>query len=179
METLWLTCYCHADCQPLKNIMRLPEKEAFALAKQLAQAHPGTTAFYRFADFENYYPRRMKTDRLLLEKFCSLGGQPREKHPLSFVLGTSDYLYEWFDRGTILRLPLEAVLPERVSFTLGDSMSVLSRQGDVTLLTLPMLLSAMESHPRGPSGYLAQMQKEYHYIEVQVWDDVVLPQEEP
>ncbi len=40
-------------CYP--NIIRLPQKEAFALASVFAESHPETTAFYRFTDFENYY----------------------------------------------------------------------------------------------------------------------------
>lgn len=47
-----LVKYCHPDCAPLKNIMRLPKSEAFALAASFAKVHPGTTAFYRFADFD-------------------------------------------------------------------------------------------------------------------------------
>ena len=45
--------------------MRLPKKEAFALASALAELHPETTAFYRFADFEKYYALRKKQDECL------------------------------------------------------------------------------------------------------------------
>ena len=54
-EELMLVNYCHHDCAPLRNIMRLPKEEAFALVEKMAAQHPETTAFYRFADFENYY----------------------------------------------------------------------------------------------------------------------------
>lgn len=39
-DELILINYCHPDCTPLKNIMRLPEAEAFALAHELVEAHP-------------------------------------------------------------------------------------------------------------------------------------------
>ena len=57
-DQLVLVNYCHPGCVPLKNIMRLPEAQAFQLAQRLAEEHPETTAFYRFADFANYYALR-------------------------------------------------------------------------------------------------------------------------
>ncbi len=63
--------------------MRLPEAEAFQLAHKLARKHPDTTAFYRFADFNNYYALRKKQDEYLYSRFVELGGSPEEKHPLS------------------------------------------------------------------------------------------------
>ena len=40
---LVLVTYCHPDCVPLRNIIRLPKAEAFSLARSLAEAHPDTT----------------------------------------------------------------------------------------------------------------------------------------
>lgn len=177
MEPLWLEYYCHPDCEPLKNIMRLPREEAFALAKALADAHPETTAFYRFADFANYYPRRLVTDRAMLGRFLALGGRPKSEHPLSFVLGSSDYLHQWFGSGKVLRLPLSAVPGDLLTFTLGDSMSTLTRDGELTLLTLPMLEAAMAQHPEGAKGWLRDAQKTHTYIEAQLWGDLALPEE--
>ena len=177
MKGLWLEHYCYGDLQPLKNIMRLPREEAFSMAEKLSDTHPETTAFYRFKDFENYYPLRLETDKMLYERFCALGGKPREKHPLSFVLGRSDYLHHWFGDGNIIRIPLTWIEPEIVSFTLGDSMSTLDRQGSLTMLTFPMLEAEMACHPEGAAGWLRDMQAEYHYIEAQVWGDVSLPEE--
>lgn len=172
MDTLWLEYYCHPDCEPLKNIMRLPREEAFALAKQLADAHPETTAFYRFADFENYYPRRLRTDVLLLEMFQKLGGRAQYNHPLSFVLGSSEYLHQWFGSGKILRIPLSAVAGDAVSFTVGDSMSTLSKEGSLQMFTLPMLKAAVRSHLEGAQGWFRETLQGHQYIEAQVWGEI-------
>ncbi len=177
METLWLEYYCHPDCEPLKNIMRLPREEAFALAKELSDAHPETTAFYRFADFENYYPRRLKTDGLMLDMFRELGGKPQSEHPLSFVLGSSDYLHQWFGSGKVLRIPLLSIPQDIISFTIGDSMSTLAKQGRLDMFTLPMLKEAVKKHPEGAQGWLRDTLEGQYYIEVQVWGDVALPEE--
>ncbi len=53
-QELMLVNYCHPDCVPMMNIMRLPEEEAYAKAYEMAAQHPETTAFYRFADFETF-----------------------------------------------------------------------------------------------------------------------------
>ena len=73
-QELVLVNYCHPDCAPLRNIMRLPKDEAFSLARSLAAAHPNTTAFYRFADFENYYALRTRQDAYLHAQFLEQGG---------------------------------------------------------------------------------------------------------
>ena len=87
--------------------MRLPEKQAFEKAGELARKNPETNAFYRFADFENYYPRRLKADSIIYRLFIELGGKPKEKHPLSFALQDSRYLDNWFGNGIITRIPLK------------------------------------------------------------------------
>ena len=128
IDDLCLVNYCHRSCTPRLNIMRLSKEEAFALAREMAERNRETTAFYRFADFENYYPRRLQTDKLLCDRFLELGGKPVEQHPLSFVLQGSDYLDNWFDCGVITTVPLALVPGDFVSFTLVDSMAALERQ---------------------------------------------------
>lgn len=168
---LRLVNYCHKNCAPLRNIMRLPREQAFALARELAEANRNTTAFYRFADFEHYYPERLQTDALLRARFMELGGRPAQKHPLSFVLQGSDYLDDWFDHGIVTTVPLDRVPAEAVSFTLGDSMASLKRDGGLTMLTKDMLLHAIEDFDGTPEDFLADAAGGYHYIEAQVWDD--------
>ena len=120
-DELYIVNYCHQNCIPLKNIVRLPEREAFSLAHDLAVKNPNTTAFFRFADFKNYYSLRINQDNYLYKMFISLGGKPKEKHPLSFVFQGSDFLNTWFDNGIITKLSLKDISSEFVSFTLGDS----------------------------------------------------------
>ena len=54
MERLYITHYYYPGTDPWKNIMLLPEDEAFRVAGELAATHPETTSFGRFADFGNY-----------------------------------------------------------------------------------------------------------------------------
>ena len=143
-KQLYIINYCHNNCEPLKNIMRLPKNEAFALAEKLAEENKGRTAFWRFADFAVYYPERLVTDKLLYERFVSMGGKPQEVHPLSFVLQGSEYLDNWFDNGIVTKVPLSRISPEHISFTLGDSMSTLKRNGDIRMLSKEKLLQSVQ-----------------------------------
>ncbi|MDE6293386.1 MAG: hypothetical protein K2L88_02045, partial [Clostridiales bacterium] len=109
VSDLYIVNYCHKSCEPLLNIMRLPKEQAFDLARKMAIDNKDTTAFYRFADFENYYPERLKTDELLYNRFIELGGKPKQQHPLSFVLQGSDFLDRWFDGGIVTKIPLDII----------------------------------------------------------------------
>ena len=169
LDELVLTNYCHPDCRPLMNIMRLNREDAFGLAREMAEQHPETTAFYRFADFDNYYELRKAQDAYLYCRFRELGGQPEETHPLSFVIGDSDYLREWFGNGTETKLPLKGIAPEHISFTVGDSGAIYQRDGAVELLTMEGFASLLDEYDGSVSALLKS--KGRGYVEVQLWSD--------
>ena len=171
-DDLYIVNYCHPNCVPLKNIMRLPKEEAFALAYEMALKNKDTTAFYRFADFENYYPERLKTDELLYSQFIGMGGMPTEKHPLSFVLHGSEYLNEWFGKGIVTKIPLNSIPDSCISFTYGDSMAVLKKQGSFKMLTKDMLIKAMSDYNGSAIDFIRYIGDKYCYMEVQVWCDI-------
>ena len=52
LDELYIVNYCHQKCIPLKNIVRLPEREAFSFAHNLAVRNPNTTDFFRFDEGE-------------------------------------------------------------------------------------------------------------------------------
>lgn len=163
--------YCHSSCMPLKNIMRLPKEEAFSLAYEMAAKNKNTTAFYRFADFENYYPRRLKTDQLLYNTFLTLGGHPQTEHPLSFVLQGSEYLDKWFDQGRVVKIPLKDIPSEFISFTYGDSMAVLNRNEKLHMVTKEQLTESIRSFNGTMDEYMMEISNKHRYIEVQLWND--------
>lgn len=171
VDDLQIANYCHRNCAPLQNIMCLPKEEAFALAYEMAAQNKNTTAFYRFTDFENYYPERLQTDALLYNRFKELGGNPLREHPLSFVLQGSEYLNAWFDDGIVTAIPLGRIPSDCISFTYGDSMSVLRKFGAFTMLTKDMLLQEIANYDGSLEEFLSAVAKQYKYIEAQVWTD--------
>ena len=166
---LILVNYCYPDCTPLMNIMRLPKAEAFQLANKLAETHPDTTAFYRFADFDNYYALREKQDHYLYSRFIELGGMPEEKHPLSFVIESSDYLRNWFGNGIETKLPLKDIAPQHISFTIGDSGAEFQKNGYVDLLTMDNLYQRITKYSGDFEAFINATER--HYVEVQLWSD--------
>ena len=170
-DELYIVNYCHPDCEPFMNICRLPKEEAFSKARKMAAAHPDTTAFFRFADFDNYYPLRMKQDKELYSLFVSLGGKPKEKHPLSFVLQGSEYLDHWFGNGTVSRLDLKDIPAEFISFTLGDSGAVFEKSGKLTVHTKETLLKMIREYQGSINDFMDEVKEKYDYIEAQLWND--------
>lgn len=169
LNKLMLVNYCHPDCVPLKNIMRLSKEEAFKMAKELSDTHPETTAFYRFSDFENYYTLREAQDEHLYNEFVKLGGSPKTKHPLSFVLEGSSYLEEWFGKGIETRIPLNIIDERHVSFTLGDSGAEYGRNGFVKVLMSKELRSLLADYNGSYTDFISSTGKQY--VEVQLWSD--------
>lgn len=170
-DQLYIVNYCHRNCIPLKNILRLPKEDAFLLAYEMASKNPNTTAFYRFANFDNYYNLRSNQDQQLYNLFISLGGNPKEKHPLSFALQGSKYLNNWFDNGIITKLLLKNIPSEFISFTLGDSGAILGKKETLTMYTKEILINIMEEYDGTIDEFMNKIIKKYYYIEVQLWND--------
>lgn len=154
--------------------MRLPKEQAFAKARELAQNNPKTTAFYRFADFETYYPQRLKADDTMHEAFVALGGKPEEKHPLSFVLNGSEFLHKWFGYGSAVRIPLADIPSEQISFTYGDSVATMTKTGRIPLITKEALWDEIVNHTGTLEEYIRSIEHTFHYIEAQVWCDAIV-----
>lgn len=166
--------YCHPGCEPFRNIMRLPKEEAFRFARELAEKNPQSTAFYRFADFENYYSHRIKTDTELYRRFTACGGRPAQAHPLSFVLGGSDFLHSWFGGGQVYCLPLCAVPPEAVSFTAGDSCAATERGRNCAFYTKTQLAERLCEYSGTAEAFFQEIVRSCTYIEAQLWEDACL-----
>lgn len=171
MDDLYITHYYYPGTDPWKNIMLLPEEEAFRKAEELAKAHPDTTSFGRFADFENYYPARKRADDYVREAFIKNGGSPKLMHPYSFVLGECEYLQKWFDTSDKLVFKLSDIPDDQVSFTLGDSCALLINGVEPEVLSKTMLLEGIRACGGSLEEYCKKsLSKGYAYIEVQLWD---------
>ena len=170
MEKLFVTHYYFPGTDPWKNIMNLPEEEAFQMAAKLASEHPDTTSFGRFADFKNYYPERKRADEYVREAFINLGGRPKQLHPYSFVLMECEYLRKWFDTNDKIVFDLDDIPDDQVSFTLGDSCALLIHGETPVVLTKEMLLDGIKACGGSTEKYFKESLGKYAYVEVQLWD---------
>ena len=169
MEKLFITHYFFPGTDPWKNIMNLPEKEAFEVAAKLASEHPDTTSFGRFADVVNYYPNRKRADEYVREAFIKLGGKPKLLHPYSFVLMECEYLRDWFDTTDKIVFDLDDIPDDQISFTLGDSCALLIHGETPAVLTKTMLLEGIEASG-STDNYFKESLGKYAYVEVQLWN---------
>lgn len=172
MDKLYITHYYYPGTDPWKNIMLLPEEEAFRKAEELAKAHPDTTSFGRFADFENYYPARKKADAFVREKFIESGGRPKLSNPYSFTLLESEYLKEWFNSSDKIIIDLDDIPDDQVSFTLGDSCALMIHGEEPVVLTKKLLYERIEAFDGSVDVFLKESLGKYAYVEVQLWDRI-------
>ena len=169
IEAIYLTHYFYPGTDPWKNIMLLPEDEAFRIAGKLAAAHPETTSFGRFADFRNYYPARKKADEYVRGKFAALGGKPVLAHPYSFTLMECEYLRKWFSNGEKIVISLEDVPDDQISFTIGDSCAQIINGMEPEILTKEMLMKRIRSCGGSVSSFLEESLGKFAYVEAQLW----------
>ena len=172
MDRLYITHYYYPGTDPWKNIMLLPEDEAFRVAGELAAAHPETTSFGRFADFRNYYPARKKADEYVWGRFVEAGGKPALAHPYSFTLMDCEYLRKWFSDGEKIMLDLDDIPDDQISFTLGDSCAMMIHGMEPDVLTKAHLFERIEACGGSVDTFLKESLGRYAYVEVQLWDRI-------
>lgn len=169
MDGIFLTHYYFSGTDPWKNIMLLSEEESFSVAKELADEHPGEPSFGRFADYENYYPARKAADEYVRRCFISRGGDPELTNPYAFTLGECDFLNKWFSNGEKLILNLNDIPDSQISFTMGDSCSLVMRGESPEVMTKAMLLDKIRSSGDSVEALLHMLPEGFGYIEAQLW----------
>jgi hypothetical protein len=175
---LFLVNYRTIKCERLKSITRLSEKEAFeAAAKLYEENHRDTTdGFQRFADFDTYYPHRIKTEKWLYDQFIAAGGKPQTRHPLYFFVHEWDAVERAWDgkvEKVVEKIALDDIDPYDVSFVMGDSMKAVNQPDDFPLFMKDELLALINSHDNDINKLLdfAYQQADMRAIEAHIWND--------
>jgi len=170
----FLTHYYEASSGPFRSLSDLSIIEAEKIQAEIR------TASNRFASQRSidYITIRNTLETHIRNLFIEKGGKPIRNRPHYLILGTCDWVKNWYLDGRVITLPLKLFDLDVISFTYGDSFPTMRfndgcpYRGQVyTLVELPMLIS-MYGLPqvwnadgkRGPE----------RYIEAQVWDDAVI-----
>lgn len=170
----FLTHYFDAARGPLRSLTALSAQDADRIQAQIC-AEAECFASQRSPD---YLAIRREIEARIRELFIVKGGQPERSTPHYFVVGACEWVLSWYADGRALRVPLNALDPQTVSLTYGDSFPAMRYQdgspwrGQVyTLAELPALVQEYglpqvwnADGQRGPD----------RYIEAQLWSDAPL-----
>jgi hypothetical protein len=182
----YLTYYYSIDKEPFQSLSALSDEEAIDIMEKLCD---DTLFGARFKNPAQYLKDRKDTEQWVREGFSAKGGRPKDKYPISMVLGSSKWLIEAApDRkkhGEI-RIPLSVFRECDVSFTYPDSM--ISRwfgrdkpieyyQAELhgKVFTIPEILSIVEKKGMPEENWETNLPKSLApYIEAQVWNRELL-----
>ena len=116
-EINYLYHYYNKDEPPFRTLTSLAYNEAKVV---ICSELPENAKF----DVDNFLEKRYERDKLLREKFISIGGKPIRTSPVYFTLGPNEGMKTWFNKPDWIKIPFIDFDPLTVSFTYGDSFAV-------------------------------------------------------
>jgi len=143
------------------NICSLPDFEALRVLDRLRRKFRPTLK-------PNYLPRRRATEQWLAEAASALLGRRFDQGPGYFFLGDFSYTLD-LSRPAALMIPLSTLPVDAITFTLGDSMSVVeqARRRVYSLDEMVALFAAGDAV--AGFGLSDRCGFQDRFIEVQVW----------
>ena len=150
------------------SITEYNTQQQFDIAKKLAQCDG--RALRRFDKFEEYISRRVKTEEWLYEMFLEINGLPKTKNPFYFVLGEHDDLrHDFGSESSYIQLDTDQILDSFLSFTIGDSMSVLFSDAPKRIYTISQIKEIVNDTTFIDRQF-EHITPNHRYIEAQLWD---------
>jgi hypothetical protein len=124
----------------------------------------------------NYLARRRCTEEWLAQTASAVLGRVIRQQPAYFFLGDFSYLVDP-SRPAALVIPLSILAPEAMTFTLGDSMSVVEEPGRRVYKLQEMAALFHQGEAVAGFGLSDKAGFETRFVEVQVWDrsQVLIP----
>ena len=107
---------------PFLTLTSLPFDEAFKVLTSQKDSAEFRDLPPNF--FNNFLQKRYGADKVLRDKFISIGGKPIRSSPVYFTLGDNDGMKTWYDNLDWLKIPVNEFDLDTVSFTYGDSFAV-------------------------------------------------------
>lgn len=146
---------------------------------------PGTIHAKRDPDGRYMFYRRM-IERRIRTMFIDKGGKPVRQTPHYLIIGECDWCRSWYKEPRFIRIPIEEVDLETVSFTYGDSFPTFDpTHGDTSeyrqnVCNYDGIREIIRKY--GWPNVPCQEDVPYwipRYVEAQVWSDIPLSKCEP
>lgn len=113
---LFLYHYYDAATGPFRNLSALSIEEA----KQVQESLQQNKNMFASQRADDYIIIRRDLEMCARDLFIAKGGRPTNKYPHYMTLGPSDWIKQWYQNGREVKIPLDDVEPEMISFTYGD-----------------------------------------------------------
>lgn len=176
----YLFHYYEINNGPFRNITEFGPEKAASIQTDITEGFISNRT-------PDYIDQRFDLEVWLKEQFVNKGGTPNRNEPFYFTLGPCEWLKTWYKNPGVIKIPLADFNPKHLSFTYPDSM--ISFQ----LNTLPDFAAYRKPHngqvflleeikelindyglPTEEQWQSIETMKYDRYVEVQVWDDVVV-----
>jgi len=171
---LYLYHYYDAATGPFQNLSALSIEEALQVQRRLKQ-NKNWFASQRADDYMNI---RRDLEARARALFTAKGGKPTKEYPHYMTLGPCEWIKKWYPNGKEIRILLDDMQPEMMSFTYGDLFPTMRYLDDKPyrgkVYVKNEILQLVDEF-----GWPQDWNKDGHhgperYIEVQVWDDRAL-----
>ncbi|AZN40984.1 hypothetical protein [Paenibacillus albus] len=159
---------------PFRNLSSLPSEEADRIMSRI-RMDGNQFASRRSPD---YMSIRREVESLARKRFIVKGGQPRSLFPHYFTLDACEWLESWYSKPRKLRIGLDELPDDCVSFTYGDLFPTM-RYDDGKPYRKQVYLKSEIAEVIRQYGWPQIWNSDgsngpERYIEVQVWDDNII-----
>lgn len=171
---LYLYHYYDATTGPFQNLSALSIEEALQVQRRLKQ----NNNWFASQRADDYMTIRRDLEARARALFTAKGGKPTKEYPHYMTLGPCEWIMEWYPDGKVIRILLDDMQPEMMSFTYGDLFPTMRYQDDKPyrgkVYVKNEILQLVDEF-----GWPQDWNKDgrhgpERYIEVQVWDDRAL-----
>jgi len=172
---LYLYHYYERKVGPFVSLSGLPIEEAMKIQAQLDARNK---TFHAHGRDEKYYEWRRHLEQLVRSLFIQKGGKPILQTPHYMVIGECPWLAAWFEDHGFVKIPWDALDPETVSITYGDTFPTFSprvtdgmeyRRRVYTHEEIPGIL---QRYGMPQDAWKEPVFGQPAYVEVQVWSDI-------
>ncbi|WNS43368.1 hypothetical protein [Paenibacillus sp. MMS20-IR301] len=167
--------YYDESTGPFRNLSDLAPAAAESVLSGIREQNKGF-ASKRSPD---YLEIRRGLEERARAMFIAKGGRPLRQQPHYMTFGSCPWLLDWYPDGRVLKIPVTAFSPERISFTYGDLFPTMRYpdgkpyRGQVyTLEEIRGLIReyGLPQHWNATGAFGPE-----RYIEVQVWEEPPAP----
>ena len=170
-QNIYLYHYYEEKVGPFRNLSVLSPNEVDQIMNRLKKEGK-VFASQRSDDYLNI---RRELEAKAREMFIRKGGRPVKVYPHYMTLGECEWIKEWYKQGEELKIHIDELDPEHISFTYGDLFPTMrfkdGKPYREELYTKQEIIKIIEEYGLPQEWNKDGKNGPERYIEVQIWDD--------